>query len=130
MTRKSPEPYDISVGKRVKFLRLQAGMSQEKVGEALGMTFQQVQKYEKGTNRIAPSRLNVLSKIFKVPMAAFFSEEKTNGSLEQDFAILLGTRHRQQIFQRLTALNDIKLETAILNLIDVATGHVKKKKVG
>ena len=54
---KIPDPRDVEVGKRVRFFRMKAGLSQETVGDALGLTFQQIQKYEKGSNRIAPSRL-------------------------------------------------------------------------
>jgi transcriptional regulator with XRE-family HTH domain len=57
MAKKSPNPTDKYVGSRVRMRRLMLGMSQEKLGEKLGLTFQQVQKYEKGTNRIGASRL-------------------------------------------------------------------------
>jgi transcriptional regulator with XRE-family HTH domain len=69
---KTPNPVDRFVGSRVRMQRLLAGMSQEKLGDALGLTFQQVQKYEKGTNRISASRLQQLSKILGVPVSFFF----------------------------------------------------------
>ncbi|MES2601756.1 MAG: helix-turn-helix transcriptional regulator, partial [Pseudomonadota bacterium] len=61
MTTKAPNPVDKYVGSRVRMRRIMLGMSQEKLGEALGLTFQQVQKYEKGTNRIGASRLQQIS---------------------------------------------------------------------
>jgi len=69
-----PHPVDIHVGGRVRLRRTMLGMSQEKLGEAIGLTFQQVQKYERGTNRIGSSRLFELSKILDVPISFFFEE--------------------------------------------------------
>ena len=70
--KKSPNPVDKHVGSRVRMRRLMLDMSQEKLGSALGLTFQQVQKYEKGTNRIGASRLQHISDILQVTVAFFF----------------------------------------------------------
>ncbi len=70
--KKAPNPIDRHVGSRVRMRRILLGMSQEKLGEALELTFQQVQKYEKGTNRIGASRLQQISQILNVPPAFFF----------------------------------------------------------
>jgi transcriptional regulator with XRE-family HTH domain len=70
--KKAPNPIDKHVGSRVRMRRMMLGMSQEKLGDALGLTFQQVQKYEKGTNRIGASRLQQISQILQVPVAFFF----------------------------------------------------------
>jgi transcriptional regulator with XRE-family HTH domain len=72
MTKKSPNPTDKHVGSRVRMRRMMLGMSQEKLGDALDLTFQQVQKYEKGTNRIGASRLQQISHFLQVPVAFFF----------------------------------------------------------
>ena len=72
MTKKAPNPIDRHVGSRVRMRRMMLGMSQEKLGDALALTFQQVQKYEKGTNRIGASRLQQISQILQVPVAFFF----------------------------------------------------------
>ena len=66
--KKKPNPIDTHVGSRVRLRRTMLGMSQEKLGEALGITFQQVQKYEKGSNRIGASRLQHISEVLKVPV--------------------------------------------------------------
>ena len=71
-SKKQPNPIDIHVGSRVRLRRMMLGMSQEKLGEGLGITFQQIQKYEKGTNRIGASRLQHISHILQVPVAFFF----------------------------------------------------------
>jgi transcriptional regulator with XRE-family HTH domain len=75
--KKSPNPVDKHVGSRVRMRRLMLDMSQEKLGSALGLTFQQVQKYEKGTNRIGASRLQHISEILQVPVAFFFEGAPT-----------------------------------------------------
>jgi transcriptional regulator with XRE-family HTH domain len=72
MAKKVLNPIDKHVGSRVRVRRMMLGMSQEKLGDALGLTFQQVQKYEKGTNRIGASRLQHISHILQVPVAFFF----------------------------------------------------------
>src|SRR5438067_6017088 len=69
-----PNPIDIHVGSRVRSRRTLLGMSQEKLGEAIGLTFQQVQKYERGANRIGASRLWDLSRVLDCPMSFFFEE--------------------------------------------------------
>ncbi len=69
--KKAPNPTDQHVGRRVRMRRLMLAMSQEKLAAALGLTFQQVQKYEKGTNRIGASRLQQISHILQVPIAFF-----------------------------------------------------------
>ena len=69
---RAPNPIDQHVGSRVRMRRLMLAMSQEKLGFALGLTFQQVQKYEKGMNRIGASRLQQISHILQVPVAFFF----------------------------------------------------------
>ena len=72
MSTKAPNPVDKYVGSRVRMRRIMLGMSQEKLGEALGLTFQQVQKYEKGTNRVGASRIQQISEILQVPVSFLF----------------------------------------------------------
>src|SRR5246127_5649896 len=69
-----PNPVDVHVGSRVRLRRTLLGMSQEKLGEAIGLTFQQVQKYERGANRIGASRLFDLSRVLDVPVEYFFDD--------------------------------------------------------
>jgi transcriptional regulator with XRE-family HTH domain len=72
VAKKLPNPTDTHVGKRVRMRRLMLDMSQTKLGDALGLTFQQVQKYENGTNRIGASRLQQISHILQVSISFFF----------------------------------------------------------
>lgn len=72
--KKTPNPIDIHVGSRIRLRRTMIGLSQEKLGESLGITFQQIQKYEKGTNRVGASRLQNIASILGVPVAFFFED--------------------------------------------------------
>src|SRR3989475_8486216 len=72
MAKRAPNPIDRHVGSRVRMRRMMLSMSQEKLGDALGLTFQQVQKYEKGANRIGASRLQQISSSLQVPVSFFF----------------------------------------------------------
>jgi transcriptional regulator with XRE-family HTH domain len=69
-----PNPIDVHVGTRVRLRRTLMGMSQERLGEALGLTFQQVQKYERGVNRVGASRLYDLSRVLDVPISFFYDD--------------------------------------------------------
>jgi transcriptional regulator with XRE-family HTH domain len=69
-----PSPIDVHVGTRIRLRRTLLGMSQERLGEALGLTFQQVQKYERGVNRVGASRLFDLSRVLDVPISFFFDD--------------------------------------------------------
>ena len=87
MSAKAPNPVDRYVGSRVRMRRIMLGMSQEKLGEALGLTFQQVQKYEKGTNRVGASRLQQIAHILQVPVSFFFDgAPNAPGQTQDEFA--------------------------------------------
>jgi transcriptional regulator with XRE-family HTH domain len=77
---KVPNPIDKHVGSRVRMRRLMLSMSQGKLGDALGLTFQQVQKYEKGANRIGAGRLQQISDILQVPIAFFYEGASDNSA--------------------------------------------------
>src|ERR1700730_617394 len=72
MASKTPDPVDKYVGSRIRMRRIMLGMSQEKLGDALGLTFQQIQKYEKGTNRVGASRLQQISEVLQVHVSFMF----------------------------------------------------------
>ena len=86
-----PNPIDVHVGSRVRLRRNMLGLSQEKLGEAIGLTFQQVQKYERGANRIGASRLHDLSRVLDVPVS-FFSTTWTRCGHRQSLRGLLNPR--------------------------------------
>jgi transcriptional regulator with XRE-family HTH domain len=123
---KTPNPIDKHVGARVRMRRVLVGLSQEKLGDALGITFQQIQKYEKGTNRIGASRLQEASKILGVPVNFFFegaqaesemlsgfAEGETNGYVA-DFA---SSAEGVQLISAFMKIKEPKLRKKIIDLI-------------
>ena len=82
MRKKSPNPTDKHVGSRVRMRRIMLDMSQTDLGNGIGLTFQQVQKYEKGTNRIGADRLQQIARILQVPVAFFFEGSPREGGAE------------------------------------------------
>ncbi|MCZ7977374.1 XRE family transcriptional regulator [Agrobacterium tumefaciens] len=80
---KTPSPIDVEVGARIRTRRRVLGMSQAKLAEALGVTFQQVQKYEKGTNRVGASRLLNVANVLGVPVSSFFNSDTRDGQAER-----------------------------------------------
>jgi len=123
---KIPNPIDKHVGARVRMRRLMVGMSQGKLGEALDVTFQQVQKYEKGANRIGASRLQQLARVLEVPPAFFFDGApsgdgsavgfaESNGNSPVDFVL---TSEGLQLNRAFAAIRDPKVRKRILNLAE------------
>jgi transcriptional regulator with XRE-family HTH domain len=131
VTKKSPNPIDRHVGSKVRMRRMLIGMSQEKLGGALGLTFQQVQKYEKGTNRIGASRLHRIANVLGVPIE-FFYEGAPQGNLTAGFAEasssayvsdFLSTAEGVQLVKAFVAVKDPKIRRKIVELIKTLAGH-------
>ncbi|MEM7619207.1 MAG: helix-turn-helix transcriptional regulator [Pseudomonadota bacterium] len=116
---KKPNPIDIHVGSRLRLRRMMVGLSQEKLGEHLGLTFQQIQKYEKGTNRIGASRLYQLSQILDIPVHFFFEEislkEKEGVGVPQGFEDSAGENH---VLEFLSSREGLELNRAFSQLKD------------
>jgi transcriptional regulator with XRE-family HTH domain len=92
----TPNPVDVHVGGRVRLRRTLLGLSQEKLGEAVGLTFQQIQKYERGANRIGASRLFEFSRILEVPVSFFF-DDMPEGHTVVDGRIAWGLAEHSQV---------------------------------
>ena len=125
MAGKKPNPVDIHVGSRVRLRRMLLGMSQERLGTAMGLTFQQVQKYEKGVNRIGASRLFHISKILDVPVQFFFEEApQTDGAAvagmaESETFILefLNSREGLELNRAFVKIGDPKVRKSVVYLV-------------
>jgi transcriptional regulator with XRE-family HTH domain len=123
--KKKPNPTDIYVGSRIRLRRTMLGMSQESLGEQLGITFQQIQKYEKGTNRVGASRLQAISTILNVPVSFFFEDqpnqggpggfaEDASGAFSLDF---IGTAEGLQLNRAFVKISDPKIRRRIIDLV-------------
>ena len=137
-----PNPVDIHVGSRVRFRRMLLGMSQERLGEQLGLTFQQVQKYEKGVNRIGASRLFELSRVLGVSVSFFYEEapghiptapemgalhgfaEMPAESYASDF---LSSREGLELNKAFARISDPKVRRTIVDLVRSLAGEDVKQ---
>lgn len=133
MTRRDPNYIDVHVGHRIRMRRQFVGMSQEKLGELLGITFQQVQKYEKGSNRISASRLYFTAKILGVPVQFFFDdlpgvdEREGLGEQRDEDSVLSSLMNAEGVvlakaFREADSANKRKLIATIAKLIAESKG--------
>jgi transcriptional regulator with XRE-family HTH domain len=124
--KKKPNPVDTHVGSRIRLRRNMLGMSQEKLGESLGITFQQIQKYEKGTNRVGASRLQAIASILGVPVSFFFEDapgqEAAGAGFAEDtptsFAVeFCSTPEGLQLNRAFFRITDAKVRRRIVDLV-------------
>jgi len=126
MASKTPDPIDKYVGSRIRMRRIMLGMSQEKLGDALGLTFQQIQKYEKGTNRVGASRLQQIADVLQVHVSFMFEgapggtasggmNESASPAYVSDF---LATSDGLALTKAFTRLKDAKLRRSIVDLVE------------
>jgi transcriptional regulator with XRE-family HTH domain len=127
MAKKSPNPIDIHVGSRVRMRRIMLDMSQTTLGKGLGVSFQQLQKYEKGTNRMGASRLQQISHILQVSVAFFFdgapqvSGERTfRGTLPSPDPVteFMATRDGLALAKAFMRISNVKLRRRIVDLVE------------
>jgi transcriptional regulator with XRE-family HTH domain len=139
LAKKQPSSVDAHVGSRVRLRRMLIGMSQEKLGELLGLTFQQVQKYEKGANRIGASRLFDISSILGVPVSYFFDDlpstdaamiRKTNGAAAATdvdagpyMMEFVSSAEGFQLVRAFTKITDPRVRKRMLELVKSLTGE-------
>jgi transcriptional regulator with XRE-family HTH domain len=117
-----PNPIDAHVGSRVRLRRMLLGMSQEKLGERLGLTFQQVQKYEKGVNRIGASRLFDLAQILGVPVQFFYEEAPTSAAAHAEAAPGFAERPSESyVIEFLASREGLELNKAFMRVSDART---------
>lgn len=114
-TTKQPNPIDIEVGRRIRLRRTEIGMSQTQLGDELGITFQQVQKYEKGVNRVGASRLVKISEVLQTSVQFL-----TNQSAKEDssFSEMLVQPYAMDLLKAYTSIKDKKVRASLLRLVD------------
>jgi len=120
---KRPNPTDVYVGTRIRMRRKMLGLSQEKLGEKLGITFQQIQKYEKGTNRVGASRLQAMSDALEVPVAYFFPDPPSGeeGGMKEESATFvmdfMSTSEGLDLSRAFTRIASAKIRRKVVELV-------------
>lgn len=130
---KQPDPVDKHVGARVRMrrmmLHMMLHMSQEKLGDAIGLTFQQVQKYEKGTNRMGSSRLQQVANILQVPVTFFFEGAPGQPRIDRKapspayVSDFLATSDGLALTRAFTQIRSAKLRRSIVNMVKKIAGE-------
>ncbi len=118
MSSKQQDPLDIEVGRRVRALRLEKGMSQEKLGNQLALTFQQIQKYENGTNRIGAGRLQRIAQILGVSVSALYPDPVPAGRTSQEVAELIDTSSSLRLLRAYSRMRSPSLQSALTTLVE------------
>jgi transcriptional regulator with XRE-family HTH domain len=116
------DPLDVLVGKRIRTQRLVRKMSQSDLGKKLGITFQQIQKYESGVNRVGAGRLQLIAKIFELPINVFFGEDTAtqDATVATNEAVLnfLNTARAVKLVKDFARIKDPALQQAIVTLVE------------
>lgn len=123
MSSRSPNVIDKGVGQRIRMRRLMLGMSQEKLGDACGLTFQQIQKYEKGLNRVGASRIQQLSDALNVPIQFFFGPNggpagTAGGEVPQYLTDFIGSADGHAIMIGFQKIASPQIRQRIVSLIE------------
>lgn len=126
-----PDPVDVHVGTRIRTRRLLIGMNQETLARALGLTFQQVQKYEGGANRVSASRLSQIAKVLGVPIAYFFSDLDPAGggasAQELETRELMQRPEAIELIRSYYAIGDQRIRHQFLDMVKaVAQSHPRQ----
>jgi len=119
MSRKRPDPVDKLVGRNIRIRRLQKGLSQTALAQKLGLTFQQVQKYEKGTNRVGSGRLYQIASVLGVPLTVFFEgSDSPQSSPEQSLMNQLVEPQSMRLIQAFSEITDPEVRRSLVQLVE------------
>jgi transcriptional regulator with XRE-family HTH domain len=123
MRKKRPQAIDVLVGSNIRIRRLERQVSQTKLAQAIGVTFQQVQKYEKGTNRVGASRLTRIANFLEVPVAQFFIGAQGNDWSDQDIddspVKLLAEPYALRLAQAFVGIKDLDLRRSLVDVVEI-----------
>lgn len=122
MVTRSVTPIDIEVGKRIRLRRIEKGFSQTELGDYLGVTFQQVQKYENGVNRVGASRLNKIAELLQVPIAFFFHTDggmkSKNEKNEIDTSLFANAANSVRLLKAFSKIKGEPIQRRIIALVE------------
>ena len=114
--KKKPNPTDVHVGSRIRLRRNMLGMSQEKLGETLGITFQQIQKYEKGVNRISAGRLQRIADVLAIPTQSLMGADKSNTANDRHVFEFLNAPDAVQLLEAYSRIRVRKMRLVLVHL--------------
>ena len=112
------EPHDIEVGRRIRVRRLERQMSQTELATQLGVTFQQVQKYEKGANRVGAARLQRIAEALDVPISFFFSNADGGSESHESVMPFLETAYAVRLVRAFSRISDREVQRSMVDLIE------------
>jgi transcriptional regulator with XRE-family HTH domain len=122
MKKRSGDPRDVEIGKRIRALRLERGLSQTELGNLLGITFQQIQKYEKGANRVAAGRLQRIAEALEVPITFFYSGSDKKPKVDEDSIDVglsfLETAGAVRLVRAYSKIEDRRMRRALVELTE------------
>jgi transcriptional regulator with XRE-family HTH domain len=133
VARKTPRPVDVLVGQNIRLLRLRRGLSQTELGRRIGLTFQQIQKYEKGANRVGAARLAQLADALGVSLTSLFDGRPTAARTDETLSAgaLLTRPHSMRLVQAFDSIEDKALQLTLLQLIEsVGEASARGKRSG
>jgi transcriptional regulator with XRE-family HTH domain len=124
MAKRAPQPVDVLVGQNIRICRLQKGLSQTELGERIGVTFQQIQKYEKGANRVGASRLTQIAGVLGIPLPTLFEGTPAAGQAmpDQTARTLLTHPHSLRLLQAFDKITSEAMRSAVLQMIESIAG--------
>jgi transcriptional regulator with XRE-family HTH domain len=121
MVTRSVTPIDIEVGKRIRLRRIEKGLSQTELGDHLGITFQQVQTYENGVNRVGASRLNKIAELLQVPISFFFQDGSVRGKADKqdiDTSLFANAANSVRLLKAFAKIDDDGVQRKIIALVE------------
>ena len=127
MVARTPDPLDVMVGAKIRIFRTHLGMSQTDLARKIGVAFQQVQKYEKGTNRVGASRLSQIASVLRISIGELFESPQDKlgdkpGDAKSPFRLLAG-RDALRVLTAFSRISDLRLRRAIAQLVETAANQ-------
>lgn len=121
---RSPVEKDGDIGMRIRLRRSEIGMSQQELGAALGISFQQIQKYEKGVNRVGAARLQQIATALDTP-TTFFLEEKSSSQTEVESLLFLDAPFTLRLLRAYSSISDQLVQRRLVSLVEAFAGHAE-----
>jgi transcriptional regulator with XRE-family HTH domain len=121
MKKREAVPHDREVGRRIRLRRLELGLSQTALGDGLNLTFQQVQKYENGINRVSAGRLQEIAKLLRVPIAFFFDDFGGSGG-GSELSGLMTSAYSLRLLRAFVRIGDRRVQRTTVELLEALAG--------